>query len=142
MKFDYLIVGAGFSGIVLAERLSSQLGKRCLIVEKRNHIGGNCYDEYDAHGVLIHKYGPHYFRTNSSRITDYLSLFTEWHKVTYFVKSYIDGQYWSFPINLKTYQQLVGRLATEEEFIDYLEKVRVPISEPKNSEEIIVSQVG
>lgn len=142
LKFDYLIVGAGFSGLVLAERLSSQLGKKCLVVEKRQHIGGNCYDEYDSNGVLIHKYGPHYFRTNSSRIKEYLSRFTEWNEVVYRVKSYTDGHYWSFPINLKTYEQMIGRPAEEAEFIDYLASKRVAISEPKNSEEMIVSQVG
>jgi UDP-galactopyranose mutase len=142
MKFDFLIVGAGFSGLVLAERLSSQLGKSCIIVDKRNHIGGNCYDAYDAHGVLVHMYGPHYFRTNSARIQNYLSQFTDWHQVTYRVQSFSDGRYWSFPINLKTYEQLIGRSATEAEFVSYLQRMRVPILEPRNSEEIIVSQVG
>lgn len=142
MKFDFLIVGAGFSGLVLAERLSTQLKKSCLVVDRRNHIGGNCYDEYDAHGVLVHKYGPHYFRTNSARIRDYLSQFTEWHQVNYRVQSFTDGRYWSFPINLRTYEQLIGRSATEPEFSAYLQRVRVPISEARNSEEIIVSQVG
>ena len=79
--FDFLIVGAGFAGSVLAERIASQLGRTCLIVEKRNHIGGNAYDHYDAAGVLLHTYGPHYFRTNSQRIIDYLSQFTEWREV-------------------------------------------------------------
>ena len=73
MKFDFLIVGAGFAGSVLAERIASQLGKTCLVVERRNHIGGNAYDHYDKAGVLLHDYGPHYFRTNSQRIVDYLS---------------------------------------------------------------------
>ena len=81
MKFDFLIVGAGFAGSVLAERISSQLGKTCLIVEKRNHVGGNAFDDYDEAGVLVHTYGPHYFRTNSQRIVDYLSQFTEWRGV-------------------------------------------------------------
>jgi UDP-galactopyranose mutase len=141
LKTDYLIVGAGFAGLVLAERLCST-GKTCLVVERRPHIGGNCYDAYDDHGVLIHTYGPHYFRTNAPRIRDYLSAFTEWHQVTYRVQSFSDGKYWSFPINLKTYEQLVGHPATEAEFIAYLEKNRVAIAEPKNSEEVIVSQVG
>ena len=74
--FDYLIVGAGFSGLTLAERLATQRGKTCLVVDKRSHIGGNAYDEYDSSGVLIHRYGPHYFRTNSGRIREYLSQFT------------------------------------------------------------------
>lgn len=141
IETDYIIVGAGFAGLVLAERLCSA-GKKCLVVEKRSHIGGNCYDRYDDNGVLIHTYGPHYFRTNSKRIREYLSRFTEWHPVAYRVQSYSGGNYWSFPINLKTYEQLIGRPANEEEFIAYLSEHRVPITEPKNSEEVIISQVG
>jgi UDP-galactopyranose mutase len=142
MECDYLIVGAGYAGLVLAERLSSQLGQKCLIVERRAHIGGNSYDEYDDHGVLLHKYGPHYFRTNSPRIREYLSQFTEWRPVDYMIRSWARGRYWSFPVNLNTYEELVGHPATEEEFIAYLEKVKVPIENPANSEEVIVSQVG
>ena len=142
VKYDYLIVGAGFSGLVLAERLSTQLGKTCLIVEQRDHIGGNCYDEKDQFGLLLHTYGPHYFRTNSQRIIDYLSKFTDWNHATYRVKSFTDGHYWSFPINLYTYEQLIGRKSTEAEFIDFLNNVRVPIEHPINSEQLIISQVG
>ena len=76
--FDYLIVGAGFAGSVLAERLASQADKKVLIVEKRNHVGGNAYDCYDDAGVLIHKYGPHIFHTNSAEVFTYLSKFTAW----------------------------------------------------------------
>ena len=92
MPKHFLIIGAGFSGLVLAERLSSQLGAKCTIVEKRDHIGGNAQDEYDEAGVLVHKYGPHYFRTNSPRIRDYLSHFTEWHPVDYRILSHADGR--------------------------------------------------
>ena len=140
--FDYLIVGAGFAGSVLAERLASQLGKRCLIVEKRNHIGGNAYDYNDAAGVLLHRYGPHYFRTNSQRIVDYLSQFTEWHEVEYRVLSWTHGRFWQFPINLNTFEQLIGRPATSEEMEAQFAAWRVDIADPKNSEEVIVSQVG
>ena len=141
-KFDYLIVGAGISGLVLAERICTQHGKKCLIVEKRNHIGGNCYDYYDGAGVLIHKYGPHYFRTNSRRIVDYLSKFTGWHQVEYKIKSWTGGRFWNFPINLNTFEQIMGRSSTSEEMIDWLESKRVPIEKPKNSEEVILDQVG
>ena len=141
-NIDYLIVGAGYAGLVLAERLSSQLGKRCLIVDKRDHIGGNAQDEYDDAGVLIHKYGPHYFRTNSPAIKEYLSQFTEWHPVEYKILSYSDGRYWNFPINLNTFEQLVGRPGTSAEFEEYLATKKVPIEFPKNSEEVIISQVG
>jgi UDP-galactopyranose mutase len=142
MSCQFLIVGAGYSGLVLAERLSSQLGARCTIVEKRNHIGGNSQDEYDDAGVLVHKYGPHYFRTNSPRIVEYLSQFTDWHPVDYKILSYSDGLYWNFPINLNTFEQYLGRESTSEEFEAWLASKRVPIENPCNSEEVIVSQVG
>ncbi|HVU33134.1 MAG TPA: UDP-galactopyranose mutase [Opitutaceae bacterium] len=141
-SFDYLIVGAGFSGLVLAERLSNELGASCLVVDRRAHIGGNCYDEHDDHGVLVHRYGPHYFRTNSSAVLDYLSGFTDWRKVTYRVLSHTEGRYWSFPINLKTFEQLVGRVSTDEEFETYLAQSRLRIPEPRNSEEVVLAQVG
>jgi len=145
LKYDYLIVGAGFAGAVLAERLASQLGRTCLVVEKRAHIGGNSHDRYDDAGVLIHQYGPHYFRTNSDRIREYLSQFTEWHPVEYKILSWADGRYWQFPINLNTFEQFTGLPAgscTSEEMETALAQWRVPIAEPKNSEEVIVSQVG
>jgi UDP-galactopyranose mutase len=139
---DFLIVGAGFAGMVLAERLSSQLNKCCLVVEKRDHIGGNAYDRYDDHGVLLHVYGPHYFRTNSPRIREYLSQFTDWHPIKYQIQSYTHGRFWNFPINLNTFEQFLGRSSTSEEMTAWLDAKRVPIKEPKNSEEVIVSQVG
>jgi UDP-galactopyranose mutase len=141
-KFDFLIVGAGPAGSVLAERLATQLGKRCLIVEKRDHIGGNAYDHFDQAGVLVHDYGPHYFRTNSQRIVDYLSQFTEWRAVDYKILSWTHGRYWRFPINLNTFEQLIGRPSTSEEMAAQLAQWRVPIESPENSEEIILSQVG
>lgn len=141
-QVDYLIVGAGFSGLVLAERLSSQCGKKCLVVEKRAHIGGNAHDHYDEAGVLVHPYGPHYFRTNSPRIREYLSAFTQWHRVDYKILSYTDGRYWSFPINLNTFEQFLGRPSSTEEFEAYLSQKRISIEYPVNSEEVILSQVG
>lgn len=141
-NFDYFIVGAGFAGMTVAERLVRKKGARVLIVEKRNHIGGNAHDHYDDAGVLIHRYGPHYFRTNSPRIREYLSQFTEWTPVDYTIKSFTRDRYWNFPINLNTFEQLIGRPATSEEFVDWLEKNKVPVENPRNSEEIILSQVG
>lgn len=142
MKVDFLIVGAGFTGLVLAERISNELGASCLIVERRGHIGGNAYDEYDDHGVLIHKYGPHYFRTDKPHVRSYLGRFTEWRPTDYRILSWTKSRYWRFPINLNTYEQLIGRPATEAEFAAYLERVRVPVAAPANSEDVIVSQVG
>jgi UDP-galactopyranose mutase len=142
MEVDFLIVGAGFSGLVLAERLSNDLGASCLIVERRAHLGGNAYDEYDEHGVLVHKYGPHYFRTDKAPVLDYLSRFTTWRPANYQILSYTKSRYWRFPVNLNTYEQLIGRPSSEAEFQAYLEKVRVPIAHPTNSEDVIVSQIG
>lgn len=141
-EVDFLIVGAGFSGLVLAERLSNELGASCLIVERRNHLAGNAHDESDRHGVLIHTYGPHYFRTDKLEVVTYLNRFTGWRPANYQILSWTNRRYWPFPINLNTYEQLIGRPATETEFQIYLNSVRVPIATPANSEEVIISQVG
>jgi UDP-galactopyranose mutase len=140
--FDYLIAGAGYAGAVLAERLASQCGKTCLVVDKRAHVAGNAYDRHDPAGVLLHQYGPHYFRTNSEKVITYLSQFTDWHPVEYKILSWSDGRYWQFPINLNTFEQFVGHSATSEEMAAALEQWRVSIPEPRNSEEVIISQVG
>jgi UDP-galactopyranose mutase len=140
--YDYLIVGAGFAGITSAERLCTQFGRRCVLIEKREHTGGNAHDRYDAHGVLVHAYGPHYFRTNSPRIREYLSQFTEWHAVDYTILSYADGVFWKFPINLNTFEQFIGRSSSTAEMEAWLENKRIPVDKPANSEEVIISQVG
>jgi UDP-galactopyranose mutase len=140
--FDYLIVGTGFAGLTAAERLCNQHGKHCLVVDKRDHVGGNAHDRHDDHGVLIHPYGPHYFRTNSERVRDYLSQFTGWHPVEYRILSYVDGAYWKFPINLNTFEQWLGRPSSSGEMAAWLAEKRVPIENPANSEEVIISQVG
>ena len=142
LNCDVLIVGAGFAGMVLAERLAS-IGKKCIIVDKRNHIGGNAYDMVDSHGVLIHPYGPHLFHTNSDRVFEYLSQFTKWIPATYTSSSYTRGRLWSFPINLKTFEQLQGKTCTTQEMEEWLAERRVDFGRPpQNSEEAIVSQVG
>jgi UDP-galactopyranose mutase len=138
---DFLIIGAGFSGLVAAHRLATA-GWKCTVVDRRNHLGGNAYDRIDAAGVLVHDYGPHYFRSNSQRIVDYLSDFTEWHSVSYTIKSHTRDRYWSFPINLNTFEEYLGRESSSEEFHEWLQKNRIHIPEPKNSEEVILSQVG
>ena len=102
MKFDWLIVGAGFTGITLAERFATQLNQTALIVEKRDHIGGNAYDEYDEHGILIHRYGPHIFHTNSEKVWHYLSEFTQWQPYYHHVLGVIDGQQVPIPFNLNS----------------------------------------
>ncbi|HMZ74830.1 MAG TPA: UDP-galactopyranose mutase [Rhodocyclaceae bacterium] len=106
MSVDAIIVGAGFSGAVLAERFASQLGWKVLVLEQRPHIGGNCYDEPDAHGVLVHRYGPHLFHTDNPRVWDYLSAFTEWRPYEHKVLSSIDGQLVPIPFNLNSIDRL------------------------------------
>ena len=138
---DFLVVGAGFAGLVVAEQLAAA-GWRCVVVDRRSHFGGNAYDEVDAAGVLVHRYGPHYFRTNAPRIVAYLSRFTAWHDVAYTIKSHARGRYWSFPINLNTFEEYLGHPVTSAEFAEWLARVRVPIETPANSEEVILSQVG
>jgi UDP-galactopyranose mutase len=140
--FDYLIVGAGFAGSVLAERLASQANKKVLIVEKRNHIGGNAYDCYDDAGVLIHKYGPHIFHTNSYDVFEYLSQFTAWRPYQHRVLASVDGQLVPMPINLDTVNRLYGTSFTSfelEAFFQSQAEVRDPIL---TSEDVVVGRVG
>lgn len=140
--YDYVIVGAGFSGLVLAERLGSS-GQTCLVVEKRGHLGGNCYDREDRHGLLYHVYGPHYFRTNVARVREYLSQFTDWREVKYQVAVRTRDRHWSFPINLATFRQLVqDPAATTAEFEAYLAARRPPPAPPRNSRDVVVGAVG
>jgi UDP-galactopyranose mutase len=138
---DFLIVGAGFAGLVAAEQLAAA-GWKCVVVDQRDHLGGNAHDRTDAAGVLVHAYGPHYFRTNSRRVVDYLSRFTAWHPVEYRIKSHTRGRYWSFPINLTTFEEWIGRSASSAEFEAWLASRREAVAEPRNSEELMISRVG
>jgi len=140
--FDYLIVGAGFAGSVLAERLARELGQRVLIVDKRPHIGGNAYDRHDDAGVLVHPYGPHIFHTNSADIFDYLSRFTEWRPYQHRVLASVDGQQVPMPINLDTVNRLYGLNLTAFEFEKFLESVAEKKDEIRTSEDVVVSKVG
>lgn len=140
--YDYLIVGAGFAGCVLAERIANQLGKNVLIVEKRDHIGGNSYDFYNEHGLLLHKYGPHYFRTNNKKVFEYLSQFTSWHYYQYEILASVDGQLLPIPINLDTINKLYGLSLSCFELEEFFDKVRETVQEIRTSEDVIVAQVG
>jgi UDP-galactopyranose mutase len=141
--FDYLIVGCGYAGSVLAERIASQLNKKVLIVDRRNHIAGNAYDYYNEAGILIHKYGPHWFHTNDKKVFDYLSRFTGWRFHYHRIKTYVDGLLLPIPINHDTLNILYGlNLHSPQEVQLYYDSVKVPISNPKNSEEMVISQVG
>ncbi len=140
--FDYLIVGAGFAGSVLAERLANGSDKKILICDKRSHIGGNAYDCYDDNGVLIHKYGPHIFHTNSLEVFDYLSRFTEWREYQHRVLASVDGMLLPMPINLDTINKLYGLNLTSFEVADFLESLAEKCETIKTSEDVVVSKVG
>src|SRR5438874_12721684 len=121
--FDYLIVGAGFAGSVLAERLAVGSNKKVLICDKRPHIAGNAYDHYNDAGILIHQYGPHIFHTNSREVFEYLSRFTDWHPYQHRVRAWVDGQLVPMPINLDTLNQLYGTQFTSFQAADFLQSV-------------------
>ena len=143
MHASFLVVGAGLAGLTAAEQIAARLGKDCLVIDRRDHIGGNCHDMQDEHGVLVHPYGPHYFRTDSERVVNYLSRFTDWHPVRYRVQSCTKGRYWSFPVNLRTFEQLMGRECTEEECRAWLDRERTPEDgPPANSEELMLRTAG
>jgi UDP-galactopyranose mutase len=140
--YDFLIVGAGFSGCVLAELLADRMGLKVLLIDKRDHIGGNAYDHYDEHGILVHHYGPHIFHTNSKKVFDYLSRFTEWHYYEHRVLACVDGRRVPIPINLDTINELYGLRLSAQEAAEFLNSLRIPVVSPANSEEMVVSQVG
>jgi UDP-galactopyranose mutase len=140
--FDYLIVGAGFAGSVLAERLARDAGKRVLVIDKRPHIAGNAYDFHDDAGVLIHKYGPHIFHTNSRDVYEYLSRFTAWRSYQHRVLASVDGQLVPIPINLDTINKLYGLSLTAMQVDDFFKSVAEPVEHVRTSEDVIVSKVG
>src|SRR5215217_5988244 len=140
--YDYLIVGAGFAGAVAAERLAAGFGKRVLIVDKRPHIGGNAYDEYDDHGLLIHKYGPHIFHTNSRDVFEYLSRFTAWRPYQHRVLASVDGQLLPIPINLDTINRLYGLRLNAFELEQFFASKAEAVAAPRTSEDVIVGKVG
>ena len=115
-QYDYVVVGAGFAGAVMAERLAADGGYRVLVIDRRPHVAGNAYDHFDAAGVLIHQYGPHIFHTNSDDIVTYLSRFTEWRKYEHRVLAEVRGQQVPVPINRTTLNMLYdANLETDEE---------------------------
>jgi UDP-galactopyranose mutase len=140
--FDYLIVGAGFAGSVLAERLAHGSNKKVLICDKRPHIGGNAYDCYNDDGILIHKYGPHIFHTNSKDVFDYLSRFTKWREYQHRVLACVDGMLVPIPINLDTVNKLYGMNLNSLEVADFFEKIREKRDQIRTSEDVVINAVG
>lgn len=141
MKTDVLIVGAGFAGSVVAERCAVA-GKSVLVIDKRTHIGGNAFDEVDHHGVLIHRYGPHIFHTNSRAVSDYLSRFTEWIPYAHRVLASLNDNLYPIPINQTTINLLYGLSLDEAGVASFFERVREPRHTIKTSEDVVLSSVG
>jgi UDP-galactopyranose mutase len=142
-RYDYLIVGCGFAGSVLAERLATQHNARILMIDKRDHVGGNAYDEKDAAGILYHKYGPHIFHTNSDEIFAYLSRFTRWRPYEHRVLASVRDQLVPIPINRTTLNSLFDAgLKTDEEAAAFLASRAEPVADIQTSEDVVINAVG
>jgi len=142
-SFDTLVVGAGYAGSILAERLATQCGQRVLVIDRRPHIGGNAYDYTDEHGVLVHQYGPHIFHTNAMKVVEYLSQFTEWRPYEHRVLAQVGDQRLPIPINRTTVNELYGLdLRTEEEVEAFYAERAEKIDYIRNSEDVVVAKVG
>ncbi len=140
--FDYIIAGAGFAGSVLAERLATKANKKVLLIDKRNHIGGNTYDYYNNDGILIHKYGPHIFHTNSKEVFEYLGQFTQWRPYEHRVLASVDGQLVPIPINQNTINSLFGLNLSSDEVEAFFKSKAEHIDRIQTSEDVVVSKVG
>lgn len=140
--FDWLVVGAGFAGSVIAERLASQRDEKVLLIDRRPHIGGNAYDRHDKAGILIHQYGPHIFHTNSKMVFDYLSNFTDWRPYEHRVLAEVDGLQVPIPINLNTINRLYGLALTPIELEGWLAARAEPVNEIRTAEDVVISTVG
>nr|MBI1232083.1 UDP-galactopyranose mutase [Cytophagales bacterium] len=141
-NFDILIIGCGISGAVLAERYAS-VGKRVLVLERRNHIGGNCYDYVDENGILVSKYGAHLFHTNDESVWEYVNRFASWYPWEHKVLARVGEKTVPIPVNIDTVNMLFGKsIQGEEEMSQWLEKNRIPFKNPKNGEEAVLNRVG
>ena len=141
MEFDYVIVGAGLSGLTIAERIANELDEKVLIIEKRDHIGGNVYDFYDNE-LLIQKYGPHIFHTKEKKVYDYLSRFTEWIPYEHRVLSYVDGKLVPMPICIDTLNRLYDLDLNEESMREWIDENKEDIKEIKSSEDVVLANAG
>jgi len=143
-NYDYLIVGCGLSGVVIAEQLASKKGKKSLIIEKRDHIGGNCYDFIDEEtGILMNKYGAHLFHTNKERVWKYINQFDTWRRWEHKVLSYVEDRFVSMPVNITTINEVLNEnLENEQDVHQWLNKNQVKYDEIKNSEQMAKSRIG
>jgi UDP-galactopyranose mutase len=140
--YDFLVVGAGLSGAVLAERLAKKENQKVLVIDKRSHIGGNTYDYFNSDGILIHKYGPHIFHTNSPEVFNYLGQFTEWRPYEHRVLASVDGMFVPIPINLDTINMLYGLNLSSEQVACFFKERSVKKERIVTSEDIVLSHVG
>ncbi|MCP2025146.1 UDP-galactopyranose mutase [Flavobacterium sp. HSC-32F16] len=141
-QVDILIIGAGISGSVLAERYAS-IGKKVLIIEKRNHIAGNCYDYVDDNNILVSKYGAHLFHTNDESVWKYVNQFSDWYPWEHKVIARVDDKTVPIPVNITTVNRLFGaNINSEQQMISWLEENRTPIEKPANGEEAVLNRVG
>ncbi len=140
--FDWLIVGAGFAGSVIAQQIATERDEQVLLIDRRPHIGGNAYDRYDGAGILFHQYGPHIFHTNSKMIFDYLSQFTAWRPYEHRVLARVDDMLLPIPINLDTVNRLYNLNLTSEELEGWFASQAEPVEEIRTSEDVVVSKVG
>jgi UDP-galactopyranose mutase len=142
-RYDTLVVGAGYAGAVMAERLASQCGQRVLVIDRRGHVAGNAHDYVDEHGVLVHRYGAHIFHTSSDRVVRYLSQFTDWRPYEHRVIAHVDGRHVPVPINRTTLNELYGLgLTTEDEAREFLAARAEPVERIRTSEDVVVAKVG
>src|ERR1051325_11174966 len=142
-RYDTLVVGAGYAGSIMAERLAAELGQHVLVIDRRDHIAGNAYDYHDEHGVLVHKFGPHIFHTNSEKVVDYLSEFTDWRPYEHRVVARVDGKLVPMPINRTTLNELYGlNMRSDEEVERFLAARAEPVDRVRTSEDVVVAKVG
>ena len=139
---DIVIVGAGIAGITLARRYAEEYNKKVLIVERKSHIGGFCYDYRNAEGILVHKYGPHIFRTDSNKVYSFLSRFTKWYDYQHKVLAYVGGKYYPMPINLDTVNSFLNTNYSSDTVMEYFSQVKTQPSAVDNVKDVVESQVG
>jgi UDP-galactopyranose mutase len=143
MSYDIIIVGAGISGATLAERYATQQNKKVLVLEKRDHIAGNCYDYYNDAGIRISKYGAHLFHTSYEDVWEYVHKFSEWYPYEHHVLGKVDGKLVPIPVNIDTVNILMGtNIKDEDEMKKWLEENQIHNPDPKNGKEAALARVG
>jgi len=142
-EYYNFVIGAGFSGAIIAREIADEIRERVILIDRRQHIGGNCYDFVNKEGLLVPLYGPHYFHTHIERVWKYINRFAGWKDYNHRVMSMVDGKYVPIPVNITTVNELFGEhISTEKEMKAWLQVNTEHISEPKNSEETALNRVG